>query len=51
MTFFSQCATCNKRKFVIKKRTYKIKEISVPIMSQGELCYNCYKKIKKILRQ
>lgn len=49
MKLFSKCNACHKKHFIVKKRTYKVKQINQEITSQGELCRGCYKNIKKMI--
>jgi hypothetical protein len=45
MKFHSKCLGCNKVKWFIRKRKYRIK-VGGLITSQNELCNSCHKGIK-----
>lgn len=47
MSFLTNCSSCNKFKFYVRKRKYKTKYTG-KITSNGELCGKCYKEIKKL---
>ena len=51
MTFRGKCNGCRKNKFFIKKRTYLLSVLGVPITSDGELCRSCYKEIKAVVNE
>ena len=50
MNFFSKCQGCNKTRFIIRYRTFKIKGISVPVKSNKKLCGVCVRKINSFIR-
>lgn len=47
MTIYGKCGACNRTKFFIRKRVYKIPTLG-NITSQNEICHACHSYIKKI---
>ena len=46
MKIFGICNACKKRKFIVKKRSYKHSNLGT-ITSNNNLCRKCFKAIKK----
>jgi bacterioferritin-associated ferredoxin len=49
MRFFSRCNGCQNHRLLIMKRNYKIREIGI-VTSKDELCGNCYRTVKKMIK-
>lgn len=49
---YGKCMACRKNKWFIRKRSYIVPKVSQrPITSDGELCSECFKAIKKMTLQ
>jgi len=50
MELKSVCATCKKRKFFVRKRTYWVERIKENITTEGKICGKCTRNLAKIIK-